>query len=129
MKPQTISPANAPKAVGPYSLGVRVGDFLYCSGQIPLDPASGNLVAGGIEAQTTRVLENIRILLTDQGLDFSNVIKTTVFMTDLGQFGAMNAIYGEYFKAPYPARSTVQVSALPKGALVEIEIIAHFSTP
>jgi 2-iminobutanoate/2-iminopropanoate deaminase len=129
MRPQTISPANSPKAVGPYSHGVRVGDFLYCSGQIPLDPQSGNLVEGGIEAQTRRVLENIRILLLDQGLDFSNVVKTTVFMTDLGQFAAMNAIYGEAFKSPYPARSTVQISALPKGALVEIEIVAHFSTP
>lgn len=129
MKPQPIAPAGAPKAVGPYSHAIRIGDFLFCSGQIPLDPGTGNLVEGGIEKQSERVLENIKILLMDQGLDFGNVVKTTVFMTDLGEFAAMNAIYSRYFRSPYPARSTVQVAGLPKGALVEIEIVAHFSTP
>jgi 2-iminobutanoate/2-iminopropanoate deaminase len=129
MRPQAISPAGAPKAVGPYSVAVRVGDFLYASGQIPLDPASGALISGEIEAQTERVLENIKVVLTDQGLSFGNVVKTTVFMTNLGEFAQMNNVYARYFSEPFPARSTVQVAALPKGAAVEIEIVAHFSTP
>jgi 2-iminobutanoate/2-iminopropanoate deaminase len=129
MRPQAISPPAAPKAVGPYSVAIRIGDFIFASGQIPLDPASGALVSGGIEAQTERVLENIKIVLADQGLTFGNVVKTTVFMTNLGEFTQMNAIYSRYFTEPFPARSTVQVPALPKGANVEIEIIAHFSTP
>jgi 2-iminobutanoate/2-iminopropanoate deaminase len=129
MRPQAIAPAGAAKAVGPYSHGIRIGDFLFCSGQIPLEPGTGNLVEGGIEKQTERALENVKILLADQGLDFSNVVKTTVFMMNLAEFAAMNAVYSRYFKPPYPARSTVQVAGLPKGALVEIEIVAHFSTP
>jgi 2-iminobutanoate/2-iminopropanoate deaminase len=129
MRPQAISPVGAPKAVGPYSVAVRIGDFLYSSGQIPLDPASGALVSGGIEAQTEQVLENIKVVLADQGLTFGNVVKTTVFMTNLGEFTQMNGVYSKYFLEPFPARSTVQVAALPKGASVEIEIIAHFSTP
>jgi 2-iminobutanoate/2-iminopropanoate deaminase len=129
MRPQAISPPGAPKAVGPYSVAVRIGDFLFASGQIPLDPANGALVGGGIEAQTERVLENIKVVLADQGLTFGNVVKTTVFMTNLGDFSQMNAVYARYFAEPYPARSTVQVSALPKAAAVEIEIVAHFSTP
>ncbi len=129
MRPQSVCPQNAAKPVGPYSHAVRVGDFLFCSGQIPLDPATGELVQGNIEKQTERVLENAKLLLVDQGLDFPDVVKTTVFMTNLGEFGAMNGVYGRYFKTPYPARSTVQVGALPKGANVEIEIVAHFSTP
>ncbi len=115
--------------MGPYSHAVRVGDFLFASGQIPLDPATGALVAGGIEEQTERALQNAQILLEDQGLTFADVVKSTVFMTDLGEFGAMNAVYGRYFTAPFPARSTVQVAGLPRGAAVEIEIIAHFSIP
>jgi 2-iminobutanoate/2-iminopropanoate deaminase len=129
MRPQAISPPGAPKAVGPYSVAVRIGDFLFASGQIPLDPASGALVGGGIEAQTERVLENIKIVLADQGLSFANVVKTTVFMTNLGEFAQMNSVYGGYFQEPFPARSTVQVAALPRAAAVEVEIIAHFSTP
>jgi 2-iminobutanoate/2-iminopropanoate deaminase len=129
MRPQAIAPAGAAKAVGPYSHGIRIGDFLFCSGQIPLDPATGNLVEGGIEKQTERALENVRILLADQGLEFGNVVKTTVFMMNLGEFAAMNAVYSRFFRPPYSARSTVQVAGLPKGALVEIEIVAHFSTP
>ena len=87
------------------------------------------MVEGGIEKQTERALENVKILLADQGLDFSNVVKTTVFMMNLAEFAAMNGVYARYFKPPYPARSTVQVAGLPKGAMVEIEIVAHFSTP
>ena len=129
MRPQAISPASAPKAVGPYSVAVRIGDFLFGSGQIPLDPASGALVGGGIEAQAERVLENIRAVLADQGLSFANIVKTTVFMTNLGEFAQMNAVYARSFQEPFPARSTIQVAALPKGASVEIEFVAHFSTP
>src|SRR5205814_638136 len=102
-----ISPGGAPKAVGPYSVAVRVGDFLFGSGQIPLDPASSALVSGGIEAQTERVLENIRAVLADQGLGFANVVKTTVFVTNLAEFAQMNAVYARYFGEPFPARSTV----------------------
>jgi len=127
MRPVAISPAAAPKAVGPYSVAIRIGDFLFASGQIPLDPANGAVVPGGIEPQTVRVLENIKTVLADQGLTLANVVKTTVFMTNLGEFAQMNAIYARYFAEPFPARSTVQVSALPKGAAVEIEAIAHFS--
>jgi 2-iminobutanoate/2-iminopropanoate deaminase len=129
MKPQAVTPARAAKPVGPYSHAIRIGDFLYTSGQIPLEPASGQLVGGGIEAQTERVLENVKILLEDQALAFANVVKTTVFMTNLGDFAAMNGIYARYFNEPFPARSTIQVAALPKGAQIEIEIVAHFSTP
>jgi 2-iminobutanoate/2-iminopropanoate deaminase len=129
MRPVAISPAAAPKAVGPYSVAIRIGDLIFASGQIPLDPANGAIVPGGIETQTERVLENIKTVLADQGLTLSNVVKTTVFMTNLGEFAQMNAIYARYFAEPFPARSTVQVSALPKGAAVEIEAIAHFSTP
>jgi 2-iminobutanoate/2-iminopropanoate deaminase len=129
MRPQVISPTGTPRAVGPYSIAMRVGDLLFASGQIPLDPATGALVDGGIEAQTRRVLDNIRLLLDDQALTFRDVVKTTVYMTNLAEFAPMNEVYGTYFSEPFPARSTVQVAALPRGAAVEIEIIAHFSTP
>ncbi len=129
MKPIAVTPAQAAKPVGPYSHAIRVGDFLYTSGQIPLDPATGQLVEGNIARQTERVLENVKILLSDQGLAFSDVVKTTVFMTNLGDFGGMNEVYARYFREPFPARSTVQIAGLPKGAAVEIEIVAHFSTP
>lgn len=129
MKPQAVTPSAAAKPVGPYSHAVRIGDFLFSSGQIPLDPLTGQIVGGAIEAQTERVLENVKILLEDQGLKFANVVKTTVFMTNLGDFGAMNGVYARYFSEPFPARSTVQVAALPRTAQVEIEIVAHFSTP
>ena len=121
-----IKPAKAAAAVGPYNHAVRVGDFLFCAGQIPLDPATGNLVSGDVKAQTERVLQNVKIILEDQKLGFGNVIKTTVFLTNLADFAAMNEIYSKYFTTDFPARSTVQVSALPKGANVEIEVIAHF---
>lgn len=121
-----IKPVKSAPAVGPYNHAVRIGDFLFCAGQIPIDPASGNLVAGDIKAQTERVLENVKSILDDQKLTFANVIKSTVFMTNLADFGGMNEVYAKYFTSDYPARSTVQVAALPKGASVEIEVIAHF---
>ncbi len=121
-----IKPAQSPSAVGPYNHAVRIGDLLFCAGQIPIEPATGNLVAGDIRAQTERVLQNVKAILDDQQLAFANVVKSTVFMTNLGDFAAMNEIYAKYFTENFPARSTVQVAALPKGAVVEIEIIAHF---
>lgn len=121
-----IKPAKSAPAVGPYNHAVRIGDFLFCAGQIPIDPASGNLVAGDIETQTERVLQNVRAILEDQNLTFSNVVKSTVFMTNLADFAAMNEVYAKYFTGDFPARSTIQVAALPKGANVEIEVIAHF---
>jgi len=114
----------APKAIGPYSQAVWAGDLLFCAGQIPLDPTTGNMVAGGITEQTTRVLENIRVLLRSQNLDLANVVKTTVFLTDSNHFPAMNAVYAQFFAQAPPARSTMQVTRLPKDALVEIEVIA-----
>lgn len=123
---QVIRPAAAPAPVGPYSHAIRAGRLLFCSGQIPLDPATGQLVAGGIREQTRRVLQNVRLLLADQGLDFRHVLKTTVFMTNLGDFAAMNEVYAEFFSQEPPARSTVQVAALPRGAQVEIEVIAQY---
>jgi len=123
---QIIRPKNSPAAVGPYNHAVRVGDLLFCAGQIPIDPANGNLVAGDIKAQTERVLLNVKAILDDQKLTFANVIKSTVFMTNLVDFAAMNEVYGKYFTTDFPARSTIQVAALPKGANVEIEVVAHF---
>ena len=128
MRPHIVEPGNSPKPVGPYSHAVRVGDLLFCSGQIPLTK-EGKLVEGGITEQTRQVLENVKLILQDQSLAFDNVIKATVFMTDLGEFADMNKVYGEYFKSNFPARSTVQVAALPRGARVEIEIIACYPTP
>jgi 2-iminobutanoate/2-iminopropanoate deaminase len=119
-----ISTSEAPAAIGSYSQAVRNGNFLFCSGQIPLDPKSGQIVSGDIAAQTRRVLDNIGAVLKAEGLSFENIVKTTVFLTDLGDFQAVNETYGSYFKQQPPARSTVQVSGLPKGAKVEIEVIA-----
>jgi 2-iminobutanoate/2-iminopropanoate deaminase len=122
-----IKPAKAAPALGPYTHGVRVGDFLFCAGQIPLDPAHPNgPFPADIKAQTERVLENIKIILEDQKLTFANVVKTTVFMIHLGDFAAMNEVYAKYFTSEFPARSTVQVAALPRGAQVEIEVVAHY---
>ena len=126
MTKQIIKPAQSPAAVGPYNHAVRVGDLLFCAGQIPLDPATGNLVPGDVRAQTERVLENVKAILDDQKLTFAHVVKTTVFMTNLGDFAAMNEVYARFFTADFPARSTVQVAALPRGAAVEIEVLAHF---
>ncbi len=121
-----IKPAKSPAAVGPYNHAVRVGDLLFCAGQIPIEPATGNLITGDIKAQTERVLENVKAILDDQQLTFANVVKSTVFLTDLANFAGMNEIYAKYFTGEFPARSTIQVAALPKGANVEIEVIAHF---
>jgi len=121
-----IKPVQSAPAVGPYNHAVRFGQLLFCAGQIPLDPATGNLVSGDIKTQTQRVLENVKAILDDQKLTFANVVKTTVFLTNLADFAAMNEVYARYFKADFPARSTVQVAALPKGANVEIEVVAHF---
>ncbi len=118
-------PGAAP-ALGPYSHAIRSGDFLFCSGQVPIDPAHpGGPCPAGIVAQTERVLENIRLILSSQGLGFADVIKSTVFMTNLAEFTGMNEVYARHFPAPFPARSTVQVSALPRGAAVEIEVVAR----
>jgi 2-iminobutanoate/2-iminopropanoate deaminase len=119
-----ISTSEAPAAIGPYSQAVRSGNFLFCSGQIPLDPKPGQIVSGDIAAQTRRVLDNIGAVLRAEGLTFENIVKTTIFLTNLGDVQIVNEIYGSYFKQQPPARSTVQVSALPKGANVEIEVIA-----
>jgi 2-iminobutanoate/2-iminopropanoate deaminase len=119
-----ISTNEAPAAIGPYSQAVRSGDFLFCSGQIPLDPKSGQIVSGDIAAQTRRVLDNIAAVLRAEGLTFDKVVKTTIFLTNLGDFQTVNEIYGSYFKQDPPARSTVQVAALPKGANIEIEVVA-----
>jgi 2-iminobutanoate/2-iminopropanoate deaminase len=119
-----ISTSDAPSAIGPYSQAVRSGSFLFCSGQIPLDPKSGQIVPGDIAAQTRRVLDNIGAVLEAEDLTFDNVVKTTIFLTNLGDFQTVNEVYGSYFKQDPPARSTIQVAALPKGANVEIEVIA-----
>src|SRR5947208_16988654 len=119
-----IATSEAPQAIGPYSQGVRVGSTIYYSGQIPLDPKTGQIVGGGIDVQTRRVMENVGGLLKSQGLSFDNVVKTTVFLADINDFQTVNEIYGSYFKQAPPARSTVQAGALPKGARVEIEVIA-----
>jgi len=125
-KKLVIKPAKSPAAVGPYNHAIRIGDLLFCAGQIPIDPATGNLIPGDAKAQTERVLENVKAILEDQKLGFSNVVKTTVFLTNLADFAAMNEVYSKYFTVDYPARSTIPVAALPKGANVEIEVIAHF---
>ncbi|HUC85578.1 MAG TPA: RidA family protein [Candidatus Acidoferrales bacterium] len=121
-----IKPAQSPAVVGPYNHAVRVGDLLFCAGQIPINPKDGNLVTGDIRAQTERVLENIKAILEDQGLTFANVVKSTVFLMNLADFVPMNDVYAKYFTENFPARSTVQVAGLPKGAGVEIEVVAHF---
>ena len=121
-----IKPAKAAPPVGPYNHAVRIGDLLFCAGQIPIVQESGHLIAGDIRAQTEQVLENVKLILEDQKLTFANVVKTTVFLTNLGDFPAMNEVYARYFNGEFPARSTIQVVALPRGANVEIEIIAHY---
>ncbi len=128
-KEQTaISTRSAPAAIGPYSQAVRVGDMIYTSGQVALDPATAALIAGGVREQTERVIQNLKAVLAAAGADLSQVFKTTVFLKDMGDFAAMNEVYGRYFAGDgivSPARSTVEVARLPKDALVEIEVIAH----
>ena len=121
---KVIHTPNAPAAVGPYSQAIDCGDLVFCSGQIPLAPATGEVVEGGIEAQTRQIFANIQAVLAEAGLTLANVVKTTVFMTDLGQFGVFNGIYGEYFPENPPARSCVAVAALPKGGAFEVEAVA-----
>ncbi len=123
MKKEIIRTSNAPEPVGPYSQAVKVSDTLYCSGQIPLNPSTGAIPVG-IEAQTKQVLENLGAILKAGGVDFPNVVKTTVFLKDMNDFPAMNAVYAEFFTGAPPARSTVQVARLPKDVLVEIDAIA-----
>ena len=117
---------HAPKAIGPYSQAVRVGQLLFLSGQTPIDPATGNLVDGDIAAQTRRVFTNLGEVLKAAGLSFDHVVKTSVFLADMNDFSAMNEVYGSYFKAPYPARTTIQAARLPKDCRVEIDCIAAF---
>ena len=124
MSKELITPAGAPPAIGPYSPGLKVGNLLFLSGSIPLDPVTGQVVAGDITAQATRVMENIKALLSAAGADFSHVVRTTVYMVDLAEFSTMNEIYAKYFAKPYPARSTVQVARLPRDVRVEIDVIA-----
>jgi 2-iminobutanoate/2-iminopropanoate deaminase len=119
-----ISTSEAPAAIGPYSQGVRVGSTIYYSGQIPLDPKTGQVVSGGIDVQARRVMENIAGLLKAESLGFGNIVKTTIFLADIGDFQTVNEIYGSYFKQAPPARSTVQAGALPKNVRIEIEVIA-----
>lgn len=114
----------APAAIGPYSQAIEVNGMVFASGQIPLDPATGNVVEGGIKEQTRQALTNAKAIMEGAGLTLANVVKTTVFMADMNDFAAMNEVYATFFSAPYPARSAVAVKALPKGALVEIECIA-----
>lgn len=125
MKLKPISTDKAPAAIGPYSQAIQAGNLLFCSGQIPLDPVSGEIVAGDISRQTEQVMENIAAVLSAAGTDFTNVVKTTVFLVEMSDFGAMNEVYGRYFSSHRPARSTVAVKALPRGVMVEIEVIAN----
>ena len=126
MTKQTISSGGAPKAIGPYSPAVRAGQLLFVSGQVALDPATGQMVDGGIAEQTRRVLDNVGALLTAGGRSFADVVRTTIFLADMDDFAAVNEIYGQYFPEPYPARATVQVARLPKDARVEIDVIASY---
>ncbi|MEN9979608.1 MAG: RidA family protein [candidate division WOR-3 bacterium] len=121
---QSISSEKAPKPVGPYSPAVIAGEFVWTSGQLGIDPRTGELVPGGIEAETEQVLKNLAAVLEAAGSGLDRVVKTMIFITDMNQFARVNAVYARYFQEPYPARSTVQVSALPKGAMVEIEAVA-----
>jgi 2-iminobutanoate/2-iminopropanoate deaminase len=121
---QAVSTPSAPQAIGPYSQGIRAGSLLFVSGQVPIDPATGNIIAGDIAAQTHRVFQNIGEILKAGGASFDHVVRTTVFLADMNDFAAMNAVYATYFTAPAPARATVQVSRLPKDARVEIDVIA-----
>ena len=122
---KAISTKKAPAAIGPYSQAIQVGNLVYTSGQIPIVPATGAFVEGGIKEQTRQSLTNVKAILEEVGLTMNNVVKTTVFMADMNDFADMNSVYAEFFTEPYPARSAVAVKTLPKGALIEIEVIAE----
>ena len=122
---KVISTKKAPAAIGPYSQAIQVGNLIYTSGQLPIDPATGVFPEGGIKEQTRQSLTNVKAILEEAGVSMNNVVKTTVFMADMGDFGDMNGVYAEFFSEPYPARSAVAVKTLPKGALVEIEVVAE----
>ncbi len=122
---KVISTKKAPSAIGPYSQAIQVGNLVYTSGQIPIDPATGMIVEGGIQAQARQSLLNVKAILEEAGLTMGHVVKTTVFMADMNDFADMNAVYAEFFAEPFPARSAVAVKTLPKGALVEIEVVAE----
>ncbi len=124
MNKETVSTDKAPKAIGPYAQAIKAGDFVYTAGQIPIDPQTGNLVAGGIAEQTRQVLENLKAVLEAAGSSLDKVVKATVFLKNMADFAALNEIYGEYLGAAKPARSTVAVAELPRGALVEIDFVA-----
>jgi len=124
MKEAVVSP-HAPKAIGPYSQAVKVGPWVFCSGQLGMDPETGQLVPGGIEAETRQALTNLQRVLEAAGASLDHVVKVTVFLQDIGDFAKMNEVYSTFFRVPYPARAAVQVAALPKGARVEIEAIAY----
>lgn len=124
MKREAISSSDAPKPIGPYSPAIKTDSLIFCAGQTPVDPATGQLVSGGIQEQTQRVMENLRAVLTAAGSSFDSVVKTTVFLTSMSDFAAMNEVYGRYFSGAAPARTTVAVAELPRGARVEIECIA-----
>ena len=121
---EVINTTKAPAAIGPYSQAIKVGNLVYTSGQIPIDPATDNFVEGGIKEQTRQSLTNVQAILKEAGLTMENVVKTTVFMADMNDFADMNTVYAEFFAEPYPARSAVAVKTLPKGALVELEVVA-----
>ncbi len=121
---KVIHTENAPKAIGPYSQAIEAGNMVFASGQIPIDPSTGNFVEGGIKEQTRMSLTNAQNILREAGTDLAHVVKTTVFLSDMDNFAAMNEVYAEFFSQPYPARSAVAVKTLPKGALVEVECIA-----
>ena len=121
---KVISTSKAPAAIGPYSQAIQVGNLVFASGQIPIDPATGSFVEGGVKEQARQSLTNVKTILDEAGLTLDNVVKTTVFLADMNDFADVNAVYAEFFAEPYPARSAVAVKTLPKGALVEIEVIA-----
>lgn len=121
---KVIATTNAPAAIGPYSQAVQVGNMLFASGQLGIDPATGNFVEGAVKEQTAQAFKNVKAILTEAGLDISDVVKTTVFLADMGDFGAMNEVYASQFEGAFPARSAVAVKTLPKNGLVEIEVIA-----
>jgi 2-iminobutanoate/2-iminopropanoate deaminase len=125
MNRQAVLTDKAPKPIGPYSQAVRYGNLVFTSGQIPIDPANGNLVAGDIVKETEQVFANLSAVLAAAGTDLGRAVKTTVFLTDMGLFGRVNEVYARHFKEPFPARSTVQVAALPKGVSIEIEVVAE----